>query len=141
MFAIEKTLPPRFATLDDAPAPLLLARPWMKNVDGDLCTPESYFVYQHGEGKQRIRYHMCILAKKDVDRYVVVVRLERVSVFELLSILLPLGLFSVVLAIKVPAALLYVVPVLIIVILVRLAFVLRHTDAALNAFSVLYETA
>ena len=141
MFAIEKTLPPRFATLDDALAPLRSALPWMKSVDGDLRTPESYLVYQYGEGKQRIRYHMRVSAKKDADQYVVVLRLERVSVFELLSNLVPLGLFFKVLAIKAPDALLYVAPVLIIVISIRLAFVLRHTDAALNAFSLPYETA
>ena len=108
MFAIEKTMSRRFATVDDALTPLRSARPWMRGVEGEISPPESDFVYQYGQGKQRIRYHVRISVRRSDEQYVVVLRVEHVSAFEVICLLLPLGLFSSIVAIKAPEALLIV---------------------------------
>lgn len=82
----EKVLARGYATPEAAMAPLLSARQWMKNVEGEVSLPVSNFVFQYSEGKSKIRYRVSVAVEKREDGFAAVLRVERVSFAEAIGL-------------------------------------------------------
>lgn len=142
MLAEEKVLARGYETVEAAMAPLVSARPWMKNVEGEVSLPVSGFVFQYSEGRSKIRYRVSVAAEKEEDGFAAVLRIERISFAEAVGLGGGALLFCSAVAIGAGVeSLAIVAPFVFIVPSIRIAYVLMHTDEVLDTFSLPYEKA
>ena len=139
MIPEQKILARGYSTPEEALAPLRSALPWMKRVEGDLVVPISKFVFQHGEGRGRIRYRVSVAAEKKEAGFDVVLRVERLSAFEVLGLLFGAAVFSAVVGFSQPEALWFVIPFVMLISAVRFVYIWSQVGAASEAFSLPYE--
>ena len=137
MSGTEKILGRGYATPEQALAPLRSARPWMKNVKGELAMPESEFTFQYGEGRQQIRYPVLIAAERREDRYAVVLRVRYFGPLTLVALAVPISFLTVV-AFVAPVALWVAAPFALLVVAHQISRVVRHVDAGVDTFSLPY---
>jgi len=135
MMTEQKIVARGYATPEEAFAPLRSALPWMKRVEGDLVIPVSKFVFQHGDGKGRIRYQVSVCAEKKETGFDVVLSVERLSASELFWLLFGPIVFSAAVGFSQPEMLLIVIPFVVLISAIRFGYVWSHVKSAMDAFS------
>jgi hypothetical protein len=127
-----------FPTAEQALAPLQLALPWSKNVEGVLSVPESRLIYRHGRGRQEIRYGVRITIEKKDGGFSPVLEMHRLSAREWIFIAVLWG-YAGVMGVVAPVSLPFSIPFAALCSVLRLKAVCRHSEEALDVFSLAYE--
>jgi hypothetical protein len=131
-----------YSSPEAAFVPLRSARPWMKNVSGEITAPIAQLLYRDGEGRRVIEYDVRITVEKMEDGFAVVFRVERLRTRELINVFISGIIFSAIVGLfGGEEALAIAMGIALIVGSIRFAIVWSRADQASEPFSLAYGNA
>jgi hypothetical protein len=129
----------RYASSDEAIAPLRSAVPWAKHISGDVLVPESRLRFRLGEGKGRLLYRLIVQVKKEEKGFVALAILEPFTMPEILLAAAVAALAFTVIGMQMPGLLFVFIPLWLLSIAVHAYRKLKSSDDVLRQIAALYE--